>query len=363
MPTPTQKELARRLGLSRSTIAAALNPKSPVKLREETRDLIFAEAKKMGYRPHRYAQIMRQGRSGLIGIFHFGGLYQVAAERALHASQAIHAAGYQVLSNEGSWNQEGVKASCEAMIDARVEGVIVAGLHNPSDGAELGILRRAGIPIVSLSGNSISQTPQVRANAEEAFYQVTKHIIRLGRRRILLLHPNLKGLAKESRDWSGAERLAGFQRAAGEAGISEVERFTKGRRAEVSAPQAESSPGSFDQFAPAYEALKAWLTGNPAPDAVVCGNDHWAIGAMAALHEAGLKVPSDVAVTGFDNIAVGSYLQVPLTTLAQPAKAIAEKSVELLLKKIQGRRVSLQPVRFSCELIIRASCGAKRPAG
>lgn len=363
MPTPTQKELADRLGLSRSTIAAALNPNSPIKLREETKELIFTEARKMGYRPHRYAQIMRKGRSGLIGMFHFGGLYQVAAERALHASQAIHTAGYQVLSNEASWNQEGVKASCESMIDARVEGVIVAGLHDPSNAAELKILKKAGIPIVSLSGNPIPQTPQVRANAEESFFHVTNHIIGLGRRRILLLYANLKSASKESGDWSSSERLAGFRRAARKAGIPEVDQFTRGRRAEICAPQAEPGPGSFDQFAPGYEALKAWLSENPAPDAVICGNDHWAIGAMAALHAAGLKVPTDVAVTGFDDIAVGSYLPVPLTTLAQPAKAIAEKSVELLMKKIQGGRVPIQPIRFPCELIVRASCGARRAKG
>lgn len=357
MSAPTQIELARRLGLSRSTVAAALNPKSPIKLREETKALILQEAEKMNYRPHRYAQIMRKGRSGLIGIFHFGGLYQVAAERALYASQAIQAAGYQVLSNEASWNQKGVKASCEAMIDARVEGVIVAGLHDPASTTELNALRRAGIPMVSLSGNRIPQTPQVRADAEEAFYRMTNHVLSLGRKRVVLLYAHMKGTTADALSWTGMERLTGFQRAIRKAGAVEVERFTKGRQVEACVVQSDSRPESFDQYAPAYQTLKSWLAESTAPDAVVCGNDHWAIGAMAALHERGLRVPTDVAVTGFDNIAVGQYLDVPLTTIAQPAKAMAEKSVELLMRKIQGRKVPPEPVKFACELVVRVSCG------
>ena len=359
MPTPTQTELARRLGVSRSTIAAALNPKSPVKLREETKSLILREAEKLKYRPHRYAQIMRKGRSGLIGIFHFGGLYQVAAERAWHASQAIRQSGYQVLSNDASWSRHGIGASCETMLDAQVEGVIIAGLHDPAGTAELSVFRQAKIPIVSLSGNPMPQTPQVRADAEEAFFRVTSHIIGLGRRRILLLYSNLKDATVESLNWTGTERLSGFQRAARKARFRLVDRFSKSNETQACVVPSSFLPESFDQFAPAHDTLKAFLADSFHPDAVICGNDHWAVGAMAALRHAGLSVPKDVAITGFDNIAVGPYLDVPLTTVAQPAQAMAEKSVELLFRKIQGRRVSSQPIRFPCELIVRSSCGAR----
>ena len=124
----TQADLARKLRLSRSTVAVALNPQSPVKLRKETRARILREAERLGYRPNKYAQVMRKGSSGLIGIFHFGGLSQVAAERIWFASRSVQEAGYQILVNDASWSHGGVRAGCEAMLDARVEGVVVAGL-------------------------------------------------------------------------------------------------------------------------------------------------------------------------------------------------------------------------------------------
>lgn len=359
MSAPTQIELARRLGLSRSTIAAALNPKSTVKLREETKRRILREAEKTRYRPHRYAQIMRKGRSGLIGIFHFGGLYQVAAERAWHASQAIQKSGYHVLSNDASWSPEGVAASCEAMLDAQVEGVIVAGLHEPAGTAELNVFQQAKIPLVSLSGNPIPGTPQVRADAEEAFFRVASHLVGLGRRRLLLLYSNLKEGAAESLNWAGTERLKGFQRAARKFRIPMVKRFIKSGGMQACVAQSESDAERFDPFASSHQILKALLVDSPPPDAVICGNDHWAIGALAALREAGLSTPQEVAVTGFDNISVGPYLEVPLTTLGQPTQAMAEKAVDLLLKQIKGGRVSAEPLKFPCELIVRASCGAE----
>jgi len=322
--------------------------------------LIVREAKKMNYRPHRYAQIMRVGRSGLIGVFHFGGLYQVAAERAWHVSYAIHAAGYQVLANDASWTEEGAKTGCNAMLDARVEGVIIAGPNDPSSLPAIEALRAAKIPIALLSSIEIARTPQVRADAQDAFLRLTRHMLKLGRKRILQLYSAAPS-ATEDQFWTRAERYKGFQIALAEANAKIVRDFSKTSSRSVEGRMAGLSvtEDPFDPFQGARATMKAILAQGPPPDAIICPNDDWAIGAMAALREAGLDVPSDVSVTGYDNIAVGAYLEVPLTTAAQPNKAMAEHAVDLLLKKIEGRRVPVEPIKFPCELIIRASCGAK----
>lgn len=356
----TQAQIAKKLGLSRSTVAAALNPHSSVRLRTETRRLVEREAGRLKYRPHRYAQIMRVGKSGLIGLFHFGGLAQVAAERAWHASRAIKEAGYQVLANDASWTTGGVKAACEAMLDARVEGVLVAGLNDPLSADELRSLQAARIPMVTLSGNELPGTPQIRGDARDAFERLTRHLITLGRRRLLLLFSLTRRIQPQgSYIWAGTERLRGFKAALTAARGRTVSRFSRnplGLQARIVEREFDSDP--FDPFAQARAAMREELTGHPRPDAVLCGNDDWAIGALAALRENGLSVPHDVAVTGYDNIAVGAYLDVPLTTVAQPSRAMAERAVDLLLKKIQGQRVPSVPIKFPCELIIRASCGA-----
>jgi Transcriptional regulators len=357
MASTTQAEIAQRLGLSRSTVAAALNPHSPVKLRDETRQLVLAEAERLNYRPHRYAQIMRVGRSGVIGVYHFGGLHQVAAERVWFASQAIQRAGYQVLANDASWNPEGVKAGCGAMIDARVEGVIIAGLNDPMTVEEMKSLRDAKIPMVTLSGVEIPKTPQIRGDAATAFEQLTRHLIRLGRRRLLLFfHLVHQGTTL----WTGQERLDGFRAALAAAGGRVVTRFSGSRRGlEGRAVGLELAMDRFDPFQVPREILPSLLDDGPPPDAILCSNDDWAIGTLAVLRERGCRVPADIAVTGYDNISVGAYLDVPLTTVAQPSKAMAERAVELLLKKIRGGRVPTGPVKFGCELVIRESCGAR----
>jgi len=356
----TQAQIAKNLGISRATVAAALNPHSSVRLRSETRALVQKEVTRLKYRPHRYAQIMRAGKSGLIGVFHFGGLAQVAAERTWHASRAIKAAGYDVLANDASWNTGGVKAGCEAMLDAQVEGVIVAGLNNSLSTDELQSLRAARIPMVTLSGNELRGTPQVRGDARDAFERLTQHLISLGRRRLLLLLPLTQSMQQQGGYiWAGLERLQGFKAAMALAGGREISRFSRGRRGiEGRIVEVELDAAPFDPFAKACETMQLMLTQSLPPDAVLCSNDDWAVGTLSSLRESGLCVPHDVAITGYDNTAVGAYLDVPLTSVAQPNQAMAERAVDLLLKKIQGKRVPLAPIKFPCELIIRSSCGA-----
>ncbi len=364
MAATTQSQLARKLGLSRSTVAAALNPHSPVKLSEETRERILREAGRSNYRPHRYAQIMRVGKSRLIGVFHFGGLYQVAAERAWYASHAIQSAGYQVLTSDASWTMNGVKSGCEAMLDARVEGVIVAGLNDPASVNELKALQAAGIPIVMLSGNEFPGAPQVRADVQKAFQRLTVHLLERGRKRLLLLFSVEQSVLPGAKTWTGEERLKGFKAALSAASVPLVEKFsrrsTPGAQGCIAGEHIATNP--FDPFRRASETMRAMLEHEPRPDAIICSNDDWAIGALSALRHAGLSVPGDVAVTGFDNSAIGAYLEVPLTSVAQPSKAMAEKAVELLLQKIHGKRTPSAPVKFPCELVVRESCGARRSA-
>ncbi len=367
MASTTQSQLARRLKLSRSTVAAALNPTSTVKLREETIRLVQEEAARMNYRPHRYAQIMRAGKSGMIGIFHFGGLSQVAAERTWHASRAVRDAGYNILACDVSWTPGGTRAGCEAMLDARVEGVIVAGLNDPASAEELKPLRVAKIPIVTLSGNELPGVPHIRGDAERAILEMTRHLMKLGRRRLLLMIPMTEGSKKGTYAWWGTERLKGFQKAFRLRSTTMVPQFSMrpGGAIEGRVATNHFPLDRFNPFLQGQQTLSRILTTSPHPDAVICSNDEWAIGAMAACREKGLRVPQDIAITGFDNNSMGNFLNVPLTTIDQPSKAMAERAVELLLATMHGEKVSRTPrvVRFPCTLVIRSSCGVLIPRG
>lgn len=364
MSAVTQAELAERLGLSRSTVAAALNPQSTVQLKQSTRDRIVQTAERMGYRPHRYAQIMRAGKSGVIGVIHFGGLSQVAAERVWYASHTIQAEGYQVLVNDVSWSPGGVTAGCEAMMDARVEGVLIAGLNDALVGKNLQIFQRAKIPVVSLSGSAIPRVPQVRADTRTAFRELTEHLLICGRRRVVLA----LALSREVRldqpetmrriDWSGSERIEGFYSALVESGGRLVAEFSaRGAGIEGRIVRGTYEGTRFDPYRKAAKLMTEELGMGTRPDGLICSNDDWAIGAMMALRVAGLRIPDHVAVTGFDNTSVGACLDVPLTTAAQPSQAMADRAVALLFRSMRGECVPRCPVSFSCQLIVRASSG------
>lgn len=365
MASGTQSELARKLKLSRSTVAAALNPNSTVKLREETVKLVQQAASRTNYRPHRYAQIMRAGKSGMIGIFHFGGLSQVAAERTWHASRAARAAGYQILACDVSWTPDGTREGCEAMLDARVEGVIVAGLNDPAGAEELKRLRTAKIPIVTLSGKEVPGAPHIRGDAERAIFKMTRHLMKLGRRKLLLMISMAEGAKKGTSAWWGAERLKGFQKAFQFGSTSLVPNFSarSGGPIEGCVVTNHFPLDRFNPFLQGQQTLDRILATPPHPDAVICSNDEWAIGALATCNAKGLRVPEDIAITGFDNISVGNYLNVPLTTIDQPNKAMAERAVEILLKSIKGGTLprNTKLVIFPCKLVVRSSCGARMP--
>ena len=95
----------------------------------------------------------------------------------------------------------------------------------------------------------------------------------------------------------------------------------------------------------------------PLPDAVVCGNDQMALGAMRELQAAGIRVPADIAVAGFDDIHVGSLLTPALTTVRQPMRLLGERACSLLLERLADPSRPRQAERLPTELIIRESCG------
>lgn len=368
MPKITQHQLARQLGVSRSTVAAALNPASTIKLNEATRQRILDAAERLNYRPDRYARVMRGGRSGLIGILHFGGLLQVAAERAFHAAEVLRREKYEVVAADLSWSEASVQAACSSLIDARVEGVIVAGMNIPGEVTNLDRLRTAGIPVVALSGNPLDWAPHFRGDTRMGIYDLTRHLLGLGHRR-LALFTHISMSARDAGDyiWAGSERVKGFQQALEEAGGEVVKAFPNhsARKKEplvgVIAPcDLPSDP--FNPFTPGYLGMQSILAQPQRPQAVVCSNDEIAIGALRACREAGVRVPDDLALTGYDDIAQSVYCDVPLTTVRQPNRAMAEAAVQTLLDLIAG-----EPMRpkdrlrlFPCDVVVRQSCGAKK---
>jgi LacI family transcriptional regulator len=172
---------------------------------------------------------------------------------------------------------------------------------------------------------------------------VTTHLLGLGHRRIATI-------TGPERNTDARERLEGYRLALRDAGV---------------APQPELEiPGDFTEHA-GYAAAARLLAMDPRPSAVFAGNDNMAIGLMSALSDAGIQVPAELAVSGFDDIALARYVSPPLTTVHVDAFHLGERSVEMLshlLGSTDSRSLPSHEL-LRTRLVVRGSCGAAAADG
>lgn len=356
----TQKKIAEHLKIARTTVSNILRGNMDLKYSEETRRQVLEAAKRFGYLPNRNSISIRRGRSNLIGVLHFGMWYEVNRRISYYLPQEISASGYDVLVEGLSWGGNGHARGIEKLIEARVEGVIVATSSSIFGVEEVNFLRGAGIPVVTLFGNERLGVPAVYEDYADAVRRMTEHVIRVGHRRILLMIYPPAGVRPNVSQAEGFRN--GLMRCSGTLLPEETTGWPApdkdrpvGRIARV-----DLEKDCFDLAASAYEPMRRLIASGDLPDVIVCGNDHWARGVIAAALEAGLRVPEDVAVTGMDNETFGRYAPYHLTTISKPIERGCERATELLFDLIQGREASEQHFIFPCELVIRKSCGTDR---
>lgn len=351
---PTLRQIARAAGVSVSSASHILNGRS-VRYSDATRARVESIARRLGYRPNRYAQTMRRRRSGIIGLLQHAGLLQAAVQKANQAAVAVVTAGYEVLNTDVLWRPQGVQMACSSMIDARVEGLLLVDPPASFPPDELRRFRAAGIPIVALGGARFAGVPQVRVDARQGMREIARHLLELGHRHLCLLIPRMPdGGRNADVGWPSIERARGFREAHARA------RLVPGPEAII---QAESPNEAMHPYQNGRAAMRDLLRRSKLPHAVLCSNDDWAIGALNACAERRIRVPEDLAITGFDNSMIGEFGMVPLTTFAQPVEAMARRAVEILVRLIRGGRLRSDDhlVRLPGELVVRRSCGAGVP--
>lgn len=327
------------LGVSRVTVSHILSGRGDSRYCKETREKVLKAAQKLGYRPNRAAQIMRKGRSNLIGIIHFGTLYQSAKEAVHYLPQAITAHGYDIFVVDLSWHGECHRRAIDQLVDMRVEGVIIL-LQAESFGAEeIKILAQAGIPAVTLAGNEKLSIPSIYGDCSVALEEMVRHLHALG-------HKNLLLLANDYESRPTLERIRGFQ--------TGIRQFPDIHGEVVRLP---ADRGIFDSGSSAYQYTKGLIAGSTLPDVILCSNDQWARGVFAAALEAGLRIPDDIAVTGFDNEPFGAQAPYFLTTVAYDKVGECNKAVKVLMDLITGQPQTQQHHIFPCKIVIRHSCG------
>lgn len=344
--TITQQQIAIEANVSRSTVAAVMSPAQCERISPEVRERVMKVAERLGYYPNRYAQVMSRGKSGLIGVLMFSAPLSVIRQKAVHATRLIIDAGYEVITQDADWipavsDESMGDALCKRLLNAKVEGVILVYPDVRFSQRHVDRFLKLKIPVVRIAGEHLEGVPAFISDREWGYYQMTRHLIERGRRDLVLLASSI------------SHSIDGFNRAVSE-GAGRV------RCATVLHPRSlVQLPRGEDHYRYGKVGLEAALERGLKPDALICSNDIWALGAMTAACEAGISVPDEMAITGFDNEPAGGYGAIPLTTVTHPIEEIVRCAVEELFHLIRRKgRIVEKNVLIKGDLLVRKSCGS-----
>ncbi len=337
---PTSADVAALAGVSRTTVSFVINGRADVQIPAETRRRVEDAARELDYHPHGPARQLAAGASLTIGLVMRQSAEQLAADMNLASTlwglaAAARADGYRVLV-EPLAPADGTYAGL--LRSRRTDGLVVSGPRDDDD--ELAALVRDGFPIVIQGTRADLDAPSVDVDNRAGARGAVEHLLSLGHRRIgCITNAPLHYTA-------AAERLAGYRDALQGAGIE----FDPALVVE----------GAFD--AASGHLGMAVLLGRGRPTAVFVASDVVAIGALRGVRDAGLHVPVDVSVVGFDDIPIAAHVDPPLTTVHLPAGGLGQTAGQILLDRIAGRPVPARTL-LPTELIIRDSTAIPYQSG
>ncbi len=337
---PTSLDVARLAGVSRTTVSFVLNRHEDARISPETRRRVLDAADSLGYHVNEPARSLAAGASQTVGVVLLQSPEQVAVDGLLPEtlrglSAALRQDGYRVLLEPLPLGERDYGALLHS---GSVDALVISGPR--SDDRELARLAAEGYSMVIQGALEGSPVPSVDIDNRAAARAVVEHLIALGHRDIACV--TNAPLAYTS----ASERAAGFRDALGRHGLP--------------VPAARLVEASFDAES-GRSAMRRLLHEGLPPTAVFVASDVVAFGVVGALHEAGLRIPQDVSVAGFDDIPLAAFANPPLTTVRTPAYDLGEAVGRLLLDRLRGRTVPARTV-LTTDLIVRASSAAPRGA-
>jgi LacI family transcriptional regulator len=333
---PTQDDVARVAGVSQTVVSVVLNDRSPVAISPETRQRVLAAIDEIGYVPDGSARSLRTRKTLIVAslIPDITNPFYPAFERGIQ--DVADANDYDLIA----YNTDGIRVKelrcLRAMQRARVDGIIATPFQLTAE--DFSPLLQSGVPVV-VFGELVSEPASppfdsIYVNDSAAAAKLVAYLLDRGYLPLGMIAASEDHLRREGRTMAYRRALA-----------------------EMVPPQEEMlARGDVPTEAGGYTAMRTLLRRSPLPRAVFAANDMMAMGAMVAIREAGLRVPDDIAVAGFDDIPVANLLNPPLTTVAQFPERLGRCAAEMLFERLngdvtgEGRRVEMP-----YELRVRAS--------
>ena len=328
-------DVARAAGVHPSTVSRVLNGRTDLALRAETRQRILDAVDRMSYRPSALARSLRLQRTLTLGMLVPDITNPLFPPIIKGAEDAARARGYNLILCNTEDAPEREATYLRVLRERQVDGLLIAS-SRMSDGT-ITALRRDGFPFVlvnrSARGAELTVTVDNRVAAAEAI----AHLARLGHRRI-------GHIAGPQTTTTGLERAAGARDAIRRRGLDEDPALW------VEA-EAYSEPAG-------YRAARRLLALQDPPTSIFGANDLIALGALRAARETGVRIPLDLSLVGFNDIAQAALLEPALTTVRVPQYQMGEAAARMLIARLEGDVIARRRVVLEATLVVRASTAA-----
>jgi DNA-binding LacI/PurR family transcriptional regulator len=335
--------LAEHLELSQTTISLVLNNSPSAKsIPQETRNRVIEAAERLNYRPNYFARSLRQSRSMSVGVL-APDLSEGYFTRVMSGVvQELTAAHYFYFTACHDWKRELIERYPRMLVERAVDGFLL--LNTPTDHLAL------PIPAVAISAHSkIENVTNIVLDHHSAVKQALLHLHELGHRRIAFMR-GPRAIPDSEYRWESIQQVAG------EIGL----KIDPALVIRIDSSAGWSNKGGDHPMAPeiGYKPMRSLLEKTRDFSAIFCFNDIAAIGAIRALKDAGLSVPGDVSVVGFDDIQSAAYSTPSLTTVRQPLAEMGKRGAQVLLERIAQRDKPFpSEIVMTPELVVRESSG------
>jgi LacI family transcriptional regulator len=312
---PKIADVARRAAVSTATVSRVLAGRG--RARPETRERVFTAARELGYRPSGVARSLRQRATQTLGLIVTDIENPFFPQLARAVEDAARDQGYAILLCNAADDPERESGYLDLLVDRWVDGVVIAASSLGARHREW--LADAPLPIVLINSTDAEiDLPSIASDNRAGGALATGHLTALGHRRFGLI-------AAPARNVDAPDRLAGALDGLRAAGIDEADVLIATNDAGVAGGE---------------RAAAEILRRDPTVTALVAYNDLMAIGAMRAVRAAGLAIPADVSVVGFDDVELAAYVDPPLTTISQSTAAMGHWAVDRLTSELADRLVA-----------------------
>ncbi|WP_369700777.1 ribose operon transcriptional repressor RbsR [Pantoea sp. At-9b] len=327
----TMKDVARLAGVSTSTVSHVINNNRFVS--EQVREKVEQAIRTLNYAPSALARSLKINQTRTIGMLLTASNNPFYSEVVRGVENSCYERGYSLILCNTEGDEERMNRSLETLLQKRVDGLLIMCTETHLPSADI-LNRYPSIPMVMMDWAPFEGRGDIiQDNALLGGEMATQHLIDRGYRRIACIAGPL--------DKTPARlRLDGFQKAMANSGLPVLPGYVV--------------DGDFE-FQGGFNAMNQLLTLDPLPEAVFTSNDAMAVGVYHALFQAGLRVPQDIAVMGYDNIELSRYLTPPLSTVHQPKDELGELAIDTLIHRMSDPDASQQTLVLTPELVERGS--------